>query len=245
MPPAPPPVNAEAADILRQSLENAHTRVGELQAQLEALSKAPAPAQTPAPDPETDPLGHLLHKIETMSKALTEMQTQIADQREQQTQLTQFQQFQNQVNALRDEFAKTHADFGDAYNHLRAARTADLKMLGYQPVDIQKTLLQEEVRLSQNAIQQGKNPAEVVYDMAKRHGYAPKAAAPAPAPATPDAKLAAIQQGQKGSTQLPSTPQLDDITLDGLKGASDADLNKIVHDPAMWAKITGADSYPL
>lgn len=246
MPPAPSPnVNAEASDILRQSLEAAHQRVGELQASLEALQRPTAPAQSPAPDPETDPLGHLLHKIETMSKALNEVQTQLSDQREHQTQLTQFQQFQNQVNTLRDQFAKDHADFGDAYAHLRQARTADLKLYGYQPADIQKTLLQEEITLSQNAIRQGKNPAEVVYDMAKRHGYTPKGAAPAPAPTTPDAKLTSIQQAQQASKSLPSTPVLEDITVEGLKGASDADLTKLVNDPASWAKITGADQYPL
>jgi hypothetical protein len=245
MPPAPSPHNAETAEILRQSLEAAHTRVGELQAQLESLAKPPAPAASPAPDPETDPLGHLLHKIDTMSKALGEMQSQIADQREHQTQLTQFQQFQQQVNTLRDEFAKTHTDFGDAYNHLRSARVADLKMYGYTPQDIQKTLLQEEVALSQNAIKLGKNPAEAVYDMAKRHGYVPKGAPPPAAPVPPNDKLTAIQQGQRSSQQLPSTPQLEDITVEGLKGASDADLTKLVNDPNMWAKITGADSYPL
>lgn len=246
--PAPSPEhNAETAEILRQSLEATTQRVAELQASIQALQAKPpaAPTEAPAPDPNTDPLGHLLHKLETMGKAVADMQTQLSNQREQDSQLSQFQAFQARVNELRNVFVKTTPDFGDAYQYLRESRATDLKSFGLTPQDIQKTLLQEEISLSQIALQQGKNPAAAVYEMAKRHGYVPKAATPAAAPVAPNDKLNAIQQAQAAAKNLPSTPQLEDITVEGLKGASDADLNKIVHDPSLWAKITGADQYPL
>lgn len=239
-----PEIQNEAAAILRQALEEAQRKVGQLEANIQALQQKPEPQLEPEPG-DDDPLGQMMHKLNLVTKTVTDLQARLVEQQSQQQELTKFQQFQQQVQVLRNQFAKTHADFNDAYNHVRAARVADLKMFGYSEADIQKALFQEEVQLAQNAVRMGKNPAEVVYEMAKRHGYAPKSAATPAAPATPDGKLASIQQAQAAAKNLPSTPQLEEITLEGLKGASDQDLNKIIQDDKLWAKITGADQYPL
>ncbi len=238
----PNAVELEQAAILRQSLAEAQQRVGALEANLQQLQLQPKEPVVEPPDPNTDPLGAMMHQLATVNKTVAELQAALQAQQTQQTQLSAFQQFQQQVGTLRDQFAKATPDFPDAYSHIRAARTADLKAFGMPDDKIQQTLFQEEATLAQNAIRLGKNPAEVVYDMAKRHGYAPKAAVSNTAP---DAKLTAIQQAQAASKTLPTTPQLEDITIDGLKQASDADLNKLINDPKAWAKITGADQYPI
>lgn len=243
-PPTQSPQQLEVAEILRTQLAEAERRVGQLEASIAQLQQKP---QTPAEvEPgDDDPLGQMMYKLNAVNKVVADLQTRIVEQQTQQTELTKFQQFQAQVGELRDQFVKTHADFNDAYNHVRTARIADLKAFGMSQADIQKQLFQEEVQLAQNAIRSGKNPAEVVYDMAKRHGYTPKTT-PAPAtPTTPDAKLTAVQQAQSAARPLPSTPQLEEITLEGLKGASDADLNKLVADDKLWSKITGADQHPI
>ena len=247
-PAEPTPVAVEAADILRQSLEDAQRRVGQLEANLQQLQTQQTAPKTPevvAPDPDTDPLGAMMHQLNTVNKTVADLQAAINAQRDQQTQQTQFQQFQSQVGQLRDQFVKVTPDFTDAYSHIRNARIADLKAFGMTDDKIQQTLFQEEVTLAQNAIRFGKNPAEVMYDMAKRHGYAPKSVAAPNSPTKPDAKLAAIGQAQSAAKTLPSTPALEDITVDGLKGASDSDLDKLVRDEKTWARITGADQHPI
>lgn len=247
-PPAPPvnTFNAEAAEILRQSLAEAQQRVGQLEANIQSLQEAQKPQDTPPPDPTTDPLGAMMHQLATVNKAVADLQAQLSQQRELQTQQANFAAFQTQVTTMRDEFTKTTPDFPAALQHLRDNRIADLKFYGLSDADARKTLFQEEVVAAQRAVQAGKNPAEAMYDMAKRHGYTPKAAGTPPTGTpNPAEKLTAIQQAQAASKNLPSTPQLEDITLDGLKGASDADLNKIINDDKLWSKITGADQYPI
>lgn len=248
-PPAPSPapapaVNNEAAEILRQSMEEAQRRVGELEASIKALQN-PTPTPAPAPDRNADPLGSMFHQLDAVMKTVSDLQKQIGEQRDLQTQQENFRAFQQQVSTMRDEFVKTTPDFPDAYTHLRNARIADMRALGFQDADINRTLMQEEVTLAQRAVQQGKNPAAEVYERARRYGYAAKMPAATPAPADPNAKLDAIQKAQQAAKNLSSQPQLEDITLDGLKAASDDDLNKIIQDPKLWGKITGADQYPI
>jgi hypothetical protein len=243
-PAADPTQNNEALEILRRSLAEAQQRVGQLEQHIQSTQVAQAPAPAPAPDPVTDPLGAMMHQLKTVNEQVSTLQQQILDQQNAQTSTVNFQQFQAQVHNLRNEFAKTHADFDDAYTHFRSSRVADLRALGFNDQRINQAVFQEEAILAQNAVMNGRNPAEVVYEMAKRHGYAPKTTTGTPT--SPDAKLAAIEQAQNAAKNLPRSPQPpEDLTTEGLKGASDADLNKLVLDPKMWAKIVGSDQYPL
>jgi hypothetical protein len=177
------------------------------------------------------------------------LQSHLTEQQNQQQQLGAFNRFQQQVQTLRDQFQVTNPDFAQAYQHLRDARMADLRLLGYQEVDVSKAIFQEEVAISQAALQQGKNPAQTIYEMAQRHGYSKttQAATPAAAPAVvPAAKLSAIKSGvESAPPTLPRTPIQEEITVESLREASDSDLNRLVSDPAAWNKIAGKDHIPL
>lgn len=231
------------AEVLRQSLADANARAAQLEANLAALQK-PAVAPPPdAPDPNTDPLGNMIHQLDQVNRNVAELQAKLAEQQNQSAQMTRFQQFQQQVGQLRDTFVKTTPDFDAAYTHLRDARTADLRSFGVPDTQIATQLFQEEVALAEAAIRQGRNPAEAAYEMAKRHGYAPKAAA-----APPASKLDTIRQaaGVTQPSQLPPAARVpEDISLATLKDADNATLNKIVSDPNSWAKLAGGDNIPL
>lgn len=244
--PAPAPVEDPSVAIMRQRFEEGQRELGRLQAQLESLKQPPQTKEDPLPDVATDPLGNLLGQIGRLSKAVNELQNGFTTQSQQTQQQTAFQNFQRGVMELRDTFAKTTPDFNDAYQHLRAGRTADLKAFGMTDQEVRENLFREEVVLSEKAIQLGKNPAEVLYEMSKRHGYVPKTV-PATAPATPAAKLNAVKNGLAGAPQVPakSTPGTEAITVDSLREASDADLNALVSDPKAWAKIAGTDQHPI
>lgn len=190
----------------------------------------------------------MLHELASLNKKIATLQdaqqtTQLASQQQQ-----AFTAFQNQVQALRAEFMKTNADFDAAYNHIRNIRMADLRAYGVPESDISRQLLIEEVRLSENAILNGKNPAAVLYDLAKRHGYTPTAAAAPGAPApNATAKLEEIQRAQAAARPLSSTPSTPDpeISPEALRNATDTDLNKIVMDAKAWEKLSGRTDYPL
>lgn len=252
--PAPPPIApvvapvADQSDFLRTQLAAAQQQAANLQAQLQAAQNPPKVA-APAPDPTTDPLGSMLHQLDAVNKNVADLQAHIASQQTQADNSAAFLRFQQQVLALRDQFATTHADFPAAYQHVRDARMADLRSFGWQEADVQKQIFQEEISLSHTAIQQGKNPAEAIYDMAKRHGYA---AAPsttpvinnAKPPVTPSQKLETIKQGAANPV-LPRSQVTEEITAESLRDASDSDLNKLVSDPQAWAKIAGTDRHPI
>lgn len=237
---------SDATRILQQNLAEAQQRVGALEQFIQ--QQKPVEPKVEVPDPATDPLGNMIHQLDAVNKRVLELQTQLAEQQNQQANTNTFQAFQNQVRALKDEFVKTNADFPDAYAHMRSTRESDLRAYGVSEQQIKETIFREEAILAEAAIRSGKNPAEALYEMSKRHGYVPKVgaapAAPVP-PQTPKAKLDNVAAAQAAAKNLPKTPVTEDVTMESLKGASDADLNKLVLDDKTWGRIVGRDQYPL
>lgn len=243
----PQSVQPDAVEVLRQSLAEAQHRATQLETYIQTTQQQQTPPPVAAPDPNTDPLGSMMHQLDAVNKTVQDLQNALLTQQNQQTQLTQFNNFQQQVRALRDQFATQHTDFADAHTYLREARIADLRSLGLPDQQVQQALFREELALAESSIRFGRNPAEALYEMSKRHGYTPKTVATtAPGQvALPDTKLAAIKQAQTAARNLPKSANPEDLTVDGLKDASDSDLNKMVLDSKLWAKIVGSDQYPI
>lgn len=244
--PAPAPAEDPKLEILRQSLAETQRQLAEAIAAQKAAQ--PPEKQEEPPDPN-DPLAVLMHKINTIAESVKTLQEQTVKQASQSAEVQRFQAFKGHVQALADEFSKTHPDFNAARDYLRANRVADLQAYGMTTQQIQETIFREEVALSESAIRQAKNPAQVLYESAQRHGYK-QAAAPAPAPApAPSAgpTAEAIQRAQAAARQLPAQPSAGEVELteQGLRQASEADLNRMVLDDAAWKRLTQQDQYPL
>jgi DNA repair ATPase RecN len=230
----------DALELLRKSLQEEQRLRADLEARLNAQTEAAKP-KIEIPDPDTDPLGAMMHQLNSVNKTVQDLQAKLTEQRQQQEQQQQLTEFQASMRNLRDEYIKTTPDFQAAYDHLRSARTEDMKALGIPDAQIQQALLRDELIVAQNAIQQGKNPAEIMYQMSKRHGFNPSSVKQPVQQST--TKLDILQRGQQSSKQLAATPPSnDDITLDTLKNASEADLNKLVLDDKSWNKISGNSS---
>lgn len=233
----------DVAEIMRKNWLEAQQRVAELEAAARAAK--PPTNVDPGPDPNVDPLGALLHKMEQLNAQVDALKTHSTQSVQQQQQLAAFNTFKENVNALKLSFAEQHPDFDAAYTHVRNQRIADLQAFGLNQQKINEILFREEVTLSENAINQGKNPAAVIYDMARRHGYAPPTT-PNPATTTPNQKIDQIAAAQAAARTVPAQPTAaEDITMETLKNASDTDLNKMVMDEKTWAKISGQSYYPL
>lgn len=202
--------------------------------------------ETPVPDPMTDPLGFLAHKIEATHKelaALREAQTAAATQNSQQAEVNAFLA---NVNSQVKAFTETHADYQDAYKHLATMRMQDFQDVGMTPEQAKQAFGQEEIGITQRALQMGKNPAEIAYGMAKRYGYKPAAEAPATTPATTpttpvkeaEDKLDAIKKGlEAAKTAQRGVPPVDTADPTNLRNMSDKDLNKLVEDD--WDAVFG------
>ena len=224
-------------EFLRQALLAEQQTRAQLQAQLQQLQATATQKPEPvAPDPEVDPLGAMMHQLNNVNNTVADLQTKLLAQQQVQAQTEALLSFQSSMKSVRDEYVKATPDFDAAYNHLRSVRADDMRVVGIPDAKIQQILLQDEIAIAQTALQTGKNPAAVMYEMAKRHGYTAKPAGAT----TPASKLDTLQAGMQAAKLPPAASQPPaDLTLAGIKNASDSDLDKLVQSDDAWNKFAG------
>lgn len=94
-----------------------------------------------------------------------------------------------QMETFERDFAEDHPDYFKAATFYRATRAGELEDLGYTGNRLMKKLANELFGFTQEAIQGGRDPAEVVYNLAKKRGFA----------SGKDAATAKLQKLQKAS----------------------------------------------
>jgi|SRR5215213_6559557 len=94
-----------------------------------------------------------------------------------------------QMETFERDFAEDHPDYFKAATFYRTARAGELEDLGYTGNRLMKKLATELFSFTQEAIEGGRDPAEVVYNLAKKRGFA----------SGKDAATAKLQKLQKAS----------------------------------------------
>lgn len=214
-------------DIAEQALKR---QIAELTEKVEKVTAVPVPDKT------TDPLGYMMHKIEALEQAATgsvkateEMQATAAQQQAN-------TQLQNHLNAQIQTFEKDHTDYQDSYKHLVKMRMQDFTDLGLTTQQAQQAMDNEARGIISRALATGKNPAELVYGMAKRYGFAGKAPV-----VTAENKLATIQKGMETSTEAverSTPPEAKGLSIAAVKNMSDRDLTRVVDK--QWEELFGS-----
>jgi len=105
------------------------------------------------------------------------------------------------------EFEKDHPDYSQAFQFLMDERAKEYHAIGITtPQEQQMEFDREAIALSANAMQRGKNPGEVVYELAKTRGYtkieALDGAEDPIAKKTLEESMDRIEKGTKASTSL-------------------------------------------
>ena len=174
------------------------------------LKEPEQPAAAVVPDPNEDIFAYAKWQGDQI-KALEEKVTSREKQEEQaRTVAEQDREIWGHWSQSANAYAAEKADFGDAVKFLSDARTKQLSALAVVNPDFgseQGRLNQINAELRQivaGAKQLGRNPAEIVYEMAAAYGYAPSAPADPGKVALPE-KLAAIDAAQNASRTL-ATP---------------------------------------
>lgn len=169
------------------------------------------PQQQQAPTFETDPAGHLLAHQRQQGEALNEV-VRVLMAMGQQNQVAQnIGGLQQRAIAMEQEFAADTPDYNEAVAFLAKARHNDLAEVGYvDPGERQRMISQEAIGLVERSLQAGRNPASVVYALAKNRGFgaAPPAAAteqPVVTPPNGAARLQTVQRGQEQARTLGNT----------------------------------------
>ena len=83
-------------------------------------------------------------------------------------------QLKEHVNQAESNFRARTPDYDDGVKYLFDARRRELESLNYGPEAIQQQISQDATGIMQSAIQQGVNPAEAAYNIARQRGYAPQ-----------------------------------------------------------------------
>jgi hypothetical protein len=123
-------------------------------------------------DDDDEPITDLAH-VKRIIKAFVARQA--ADQEaeaQQQKFIRTTRSVSDGMTAYEQDFAVDHPDYFKAAGFYREQRQAELEDMGYQGATLNRKLAQELYGLAGEAMTAGRDPAEVVYNMAKRRGFA-------------------------------------------------------------------------
>jgi hypothetical protein len=171
----------KAAEDRERSKDDELAKVRE---QLDAIAKmreqvaARKPADLPAAD---DPaaLEHLRTRLNEVEQGQTRISQHMDD-----TALAQreVQELGNVMVQSEARYRQEKPDYDDAINHVIHMRANELALYGLAPAQIQRTIAEEATEIIRSAVQQGRDPAELGYQIALSRGYRPRKATARPKP---------------------------------------------------------------
>lgn len=158
----------------------------------------PQPEQTaqkpPIPDRTTDPVGYLEAQAAEAKAEAAAVRQELAQRRQVEDQARIVSTIQQHAVVAEQQFRSTTPDYDAAVAHLRGVRDKELELAGVSnPMERHHLMAQEALAVSARALQDNRNPAEVIYNIAKVRGYAPQPAQ------QPGERLQNINRGQQQS----------------------------------------------
>lgn len=190
---------------------------------------------------QEDPVGYLREQNALLQQQIAATQEQQRYfQESQQRSIQEAQQMRaltQHIDTLEQEFRSKIPEYDDAFRFVQERRLRDLQAIGISDPNQQRQALYQEIfGMSGRAIQEGRNPAEVVYSLAKAWGFQPQeplagipGAEPTPA-GKPAGKLERIQRGQQVATSLSDSggaPAPGELSLTDIERMSDAEFDKL------------------
>lgn len=205
----------------QKQLEELQTKFTTVDERLERINEK----LNPAPTVEDDPFGALASKQDKISESVQDIRTQLEESQQQ----TQQNNLQNQVTNMEQEFKRAHPDYDQAAAHLTQYKLAEYEMAGLvDPLAQQNRLQSDLAELIKNSMSSGKNPAQSVYDLAKRTGFAQNETTNETKTDKKDKRsLKQIAQGveQKSLSSTGGGAPKDGIDLDMLSEMSEDEFN--------------------
>lgn len=237
------PAETDKAANLQKALAESRFQARQTQRELKEMREALAALRQPANDrneepvidPDRDPISaikYLTAKVNAYEHQAAEQQRA---QQEQEQQYQAIQQLQSYMAESEQVATAEFPDYPDAMKHLVGSRAAELKALGYPEGQLNDLITNEYYGLIGQAMQNGQNPAYLVYQQAKARGFT----GPAPDPngaasGAAQQQLDAIRKGQ----ETPKTTRggggsnnSGSITEEMLMNAKGAEFDKL------WAQF--------
>jgi hypothetical protein len=200
-----------------------------------AINRDQQPTQ-PAPSFDDDPIAATVHGFQQTGETVKALQAKL-DQIEKGQQADHLErQMTSAAVAAEQQFKTSAPDYDSAIEHLVNARGRELAALGYQGQQILEIMHGERKQVLQQSLQSGRNPAQVLYELAKVRGYAPKAAAP-----TGEQKLDTLAAGNKAASGIDNVAgrQTKSISLQSLIEMDDDEFYKLSSSPKAFRRLFG------
>jgi hypothetical protein len=238
-------VPQQALHAEREKRKTAEAELATLREQLGAIQQmreqvaSRKPGELPAAD---DPAA-----VEHLRKRLAEVEqttTSIAQERDNealnQRELQQLGGFMHQSETA---FREKQPDYDAAIEHVVNARARELSLYGLTVPQIQQTIAEEATDIVRSAVAQGRDPAELGYEIARSRGYQPKQAeTPKPngtggAQAMLDAIAAAKTQGKSLGSGGGAAPKT--LSIEAVNSLSPEEFDAIYSTPEGKRMIDG------
>lgn len=203
---------------LQQQVESMEKRWTDLVAKMQEKQ------QTPPPDPAQDFPGHVQHHFNQFTQKTAELEKKVQGFEQQTTQQQQEQQFLNAYSQAAAEFTSRQPDFNLAYNHWLKSRMEELTDAGYSQEQALHIRGAEERGLVAKAFEDGVNPSERLYAVAKRRGYTNAGASETPKALDPAEKLKQIEAGQRATPAMGGSGMKPQLTLQAVAAMSDEEF---------------------
>lgn len=232
---------------VRDALVTAEANNAKVMERFEAVLAKFAPKEEPPqeeviPDPNVDPVGYVTATMKATGKTLATVEKELSDMRAEKARGAEQNRQREAIGTIittaatqETEFVKTNPDYWEASNFLVQSRNEELEEMGYDQLQRNAIINQEKVSIAAQALAQGKNPAAVVYGIAKRRGYAgkkpPAEEGPKQDEVTPAAKLEKARAGAEISASLSDLTGNAPVplTVTKLLEMSDADFARIMN----------------
>lgn len=197
-------VKRQQAEAARQQAEAARPKEGQ---------KAPEgpPKFEPSVSYNDDPAEFLRQRTEYLEQYIAwqsggiDQAKQLAEQQRQMQEAQQgYRSFANTVTVAEEQFRTQAPDYDEAVDFVRSSRFQEAKAVyeangieinPQHEQQIRAAITQEFAALAQNALQNGRNPASVLYTLAKARGFSPQP----PQSQGVDNKVSRIERGVERS----------------------------------------------
>lgn len=175
--------------------------------------------EKPAPTYDEDPLGHMNARNATLEKEVKQLSSTVQQFTKETSQRQAVSQINDSLVESEAEFRQAHPDYDAAVKHLKDITRSDLGDQGLSGAEIEQTIAQGKLALANAALQQGKNPAEVLYERAKRYGYRSQGGKDTVATIAAGQKLGkTVEGGTASGMTLRDLAQLSDDQIDSIIG---------------------------
>ena len=198
----------------------------QLQAQIEELKP-----KEPEVTIDDDPVGYL----EKQNRVTQEKLDELAGKMRETDQNQQISQARAYVDNLERAFSQEHTDYYEALAHLQASRAKQHLLVGIPQENALKAVNEELAWVTKNALMNRKNPAQVVYELAKTTGFGNKAIS------KDTQKLKDLARAQQQSSTLASAAGQtghDEIDVAAANAMSDKEFNeRFIGDDAAFEAL--------